>query len=93
MTGSAEDHDNVRPAGAVAVPFMFTDLAADCFPFTIEFLDPATREVVWERRDIPGPGAIAIPSARSLGVEQVAVRMTFANGEVVVSDETGGDGR
>ena len=69
------------------MPFMFRDIAADCFPFTIEFLDPATREIVWEHRDIPGPGAIVIPSVRSLGVDRVAVSMTFATGEVVVSDD------
>ena len=32
-------------ADAESRPVMFRDIPAGCFPFTIELLDPATREV------------------------------------------------
>jgi hypothetical protein len=60
----------------------FADLPADCFPFTIELLDPATGETLWTSPRLDGPGAIWIPPARDLGVEKVASRVTFADGTV-----------
>jgi hypothetical protein len=59
----------------------FTDLPAECFPFTIELLDHATREVLWSQTS-DGPGAVRIPSAAELGAERVTARVTFADGTV-----------
>jgi hypothetical protein len=65
----------------------FTDLPAECFPFTIELLDLVTREVLWSVTSGNGPGAIQVPAARDLGAESVVARVTFADGTV---EESGG---
>ena len=59
----------------------FTDLPAECFPFTIELLDPVTREALWAVK-CDGPGAFQVPAARDLGAESVIARVTFADGTV-----------
>jgi hypothetical protein len=66
---------------------MFTDLPAECFPFTIELLDPVTREALWSVTS-DGPGAIQVPAARELGAERVVARVTFGDGTV---EESGGE--
>ncbi len=75
-----------EPDAERASPTLFRDLPAECFPFTIELLDPATREPLWATGDIAGPGAISIPAARDLGAERVVSRVTFADGTIVESD-------
>ena len=59
----------------------FADLPADCFPFTVELLDHATRDVLWSQTG-DGPGAMRVPSAAELGAERVAARVTFADGTI-----------
>ena len=68
-----------------AAPVTFRDLPAECFPFTIELLDPATREALWSVTSGDGPGAIRIPAARELGAERVIARVTFADGTITES--------
>jgi hypothetical protein len=65
---------------------LFTDLPAECFPFTIELLDPGTRAVLWSVRGIAEPGGVWIPPARDLGLNRYGVRLSFADGTAEESD-------
>lgn len=46
-------------------PMAFHDLPADSFPFTMELLDAATREVRWSVR-VDGPGATKVPARNEI---------------------------
>lgn len=59
----------------------FHDLPASAFPFVMEILDAATREVVWTA-EVKGPGALRIPGTDETGGGPKAVRLTFADGTV-----------
>ena len=63
-------------------PLAFHDLPASSFPFTIEILDNATREVAWSE-EVTGPGAVRIPGLDETGESPKAVRLSFADGQVV----------
>jgi hypothetical protein len=65
----------------MAADVAFTDLPAECFPFTVELLDHATRDVLWSQTS-DGPGALRIPPAAELGAERVTARVTFADGTI-----------
>jgi hypothetical protein len=59
----------------------FAELPPECFPFTAELLDHATREILWSQVS-DGPGVTRVPPAAELGAERVASRVTFADGTV-----------
>jgi hypothetical protein len=77
MTGMTDAAEHRPPPSGTA----FADLPADCFPFTVELLDHATRDVLWSQA-VGAPGAVRVPPAAELGAERVAARVTFADGTV-----------
>ena len=62
----------------------FVDLPQSYFPFTIEYLDPDTDEVKYTAT-VDGPGAMDVPSSKSLGLREVKVRVTYADGHVATA--------
>jgi hypothetical protein len=65
----------------VTRPAAFADLPEEMFPFTVELLSAATREVVWAAT-VDGPGALLVPGPDQTGPGRKAVRITFPDGTV-----------
>ena len=66
----------------MSIPAQFVDLPESDFPFTIEFLDAESGQVVWEKR-VEEPGALMIPGrAYTNEGRPVRVRVTYPDGEV-----------
>lgn len=58
------------------LPVAFHDLPAELFPFTVEYLDADSKQVV-ESTTVEGPGAIQIPGKEALGVRATIVHFIF----------------
>lgn len=64
------------------LPVAYHDFPRSKFPFLMEMLDKATGEVRWSVT-VDGPGAVKVPSNAEInGGRLLAVRITFADGEV-----------
>lgn len=67
----------------MTLPTARHDLPASMYPFTIEALNAETAEVVW-KHVVTGPGSVYVPPlARDFG-HPIAIRVTWADGNVMV---------
>lgn len=72
-------------------PTVFRDLPAARFPFTVRLLDAATRELRWET-EVPGPGALHIPSRNDInGGQPLIAQILWPDGEIGEAAAPAGD--
>jgi hypothetical protein len=64
------------------VQVQYTTVPASAFPFTIELLDTATRQLRW-KTTVTGPGALQVPSKHDINDgKPLTSRFTWADGTV-----------